>query len=34
MRLGLLGSISQIEPGSEGNLLWQSDMIDTTANPW
>ena len=34
MRLGLLGSVYQITPGREGFTLWESDLIDTTGNPW
>jgi hypothetical protein len=34
MRLGMLGSISQVWPGSEGYVLWQSDLIDTQGEPW
>ncbi len=34
MRFGLLGSIAQIEPGSEGHLLWQADLLDKTADNW
>jgi len=28
VRFGLLGSIVQIEPDSEGYLLWQADLLD------
>jgi hypothetical protein len=34
MRFGLLGSIVQIGPGSEGYLLWQADLIDKGGEDW
>ena len=33
LRLGILGCVAQIEPGSEGFVLWESDLIDTTGDP-
>jgi hypothetical protein len=34
MRLGVCGRISQVWPGREGYVLWQSDPIDTQGEPW
>ena len=34
MRLGLLGSVFQLAPGSEGYLLWQADLIDKGGEDW
>jgi hypothetical protein len=34
MRFGLLGSIVQIGPGSEGYMLWQADLIDKGGEDW
>jgi hypothetical protein len=34
MRFGLLGSVVQLAPASEGYLLWQADLIDTGGEEW
>ena len=34
MRFGILGSIVQIEPGSEGYVLWQAGLIDKRCHDW
>jgi hypothetical protein len=34
MRFGLLGSVFQIDPGSEGYLLWLADLIDKGGEDW
>jgi hypothetical protein len=34
MRFGLLGSVVQIYPGSEGYLLWQADLLDKGGEDW
>jgi hypothetical protein len=34
MRFGLLCSIVQIWPGSEGYLLWQADLLDKVGEDW
>ena len=34
MRFGLLGSIVQIEPGTDGNVLCVAGLITRQAEPW
>lgn len=34
MRFGLLGSVVQLAPGSEGDLLWQADLLDKCGDDW
>jgi hypothetical protein len=34
VRFGILGSVFQIEPPSEGYALWQAGLFDKRGDPW